>query len=81
MSILSPTALLVGVVSFGTLLSGCVELKQAGRTVGHTSRDVAKDVGHASRDVAKDISRGAARVLSEAAQADCAPDQTKNDSC
>lgn len=46
-------------------LSACVELKQAGRTVGHTSKDVAKDIGHASREVARDVSRGTKRVVNE----------------
>ena len=47
------------------LLSACVELKQAGRTVGHTTRDVAKEIGHGTRDVAKNIGHGTKRVLAE----------------
>lgn len=46
-------------------LSACVELKQAGSTIGHTSKDVAREIGHASRDVASDVSRGAKRVYAE----------------
>ena len=50
-----------------TMLStACAELKNAGRTVGHTTKDVATDIGHASRDVAKDIGHGAKRVYTEA---------------
>lgn len=45
------------------LLMGCVELKQAGKTIGHASRDVAKEIGHASRDVAKGIGHGTKRVV------------------
>ncbi len=48
-----------------SLLAACVELKQAGRTVGHTTRDVAKQIGHGTRDVAKDIGHGTRRVLAE----------------
>ena len=48
------------------LLTACAELKSAGRTVGHTTKDVATDIGHASRDVAKDIGHGAKRVYTEA---------------
>ncbi len=36
-------------------LSGCAELKDAGRTIGHTTRDVTKAIGHASRDAAKSV--------------------------
>ena len=50
------------------LIGACAELKQAGRTVGHASRDVAKEIGHASRDVAKEITRGTKRVIAEAAE-------------
>lgn len=63
------TALLL-LVAAGCTLSGCVELKDAGRTVGHTSKEVAKDIGHASRDVAEDISRGTKRVVREIAKED-----------
>ena len=43
-------------------LAACVELNQAGKTIGHTSRDVAKEIGHGSRDVAKGIGHGVKRV-------------------
>ncbi len=57
---------LIVVVATCSLLGACVELKQAGRTVGHASREVTKEIGHASRDIAKEISRGTKRVLNEA---------------
>lgn len=36
-------------------ITGCAELKDAGRTIGHTTRDVTKAIGHASRDAAKSV--------------------------
>ncbi len=61
---------LIVVVASCTFLSACTELKQAGRTVGHVSRDVTREIGHASRDVAKEIGRGATRVMTEAAESE-----------
>lgn len=36
-------------------ITGCAELKDAGRTIGHTTRDVTTAIGHASRDAAKSV--------------------------
>ncbi len=44
------------------LSSACVEFKQAGKIVGHTTRDVAREIGHGTRDVAKQVGKGAAKV-------------------
>jgi len=57
----------VSMLAISIALTACAELKQAGQTVGHTSKDVATDIGHASRDVAKDISRGTKRIVAEIA--------------
>ncbi|MFV0450547.1 MAG: hypothetical protein ACK5MF_19265 [Vibrio sp.] len=37
------------------LLLGCAELKQAGKDVGHATRDAATAIGHATRDTTKAI--------------------------
>ncbi|QYJ74259.1 MULTISPECIES: hypothetical protein [Shewanella] len=37
------------------LLGGCAELKDAGRTVGHTTKEVTRDIGHATRDATKAV--------------------------
>ena len=42
-------------VLLGYLLSACAQLKEAGRRIGHTTRDVARDVGHGTRDAAKTV--------------------------
>jgi predicted small secreted protein len=52
------------------LVSACAEVKQAGRTVGHTTRDVAKEIGHGTRDAAQDIGRGTKRVVTQATKDD-----------
>ena len=40
------------------LVSGCAHIKEAGRTIGHTSRDVTREIGHGTRDVVKEIGQG-----------------------
>ncbi|WP_333873339.1 hypothetical protein [Methylobacter sp.] len=46
------------------LLSSCAEFKEAGRTIGHTVRNVTREVGHGTRDAAKEIGHGTRRVVS-----------------
>jgi hypothetical protein len=46
----------------GYLLSACAQLKEAGRTIGHTTRDVARDIGHGTRDAAKTVGEGVKKV-------------------
>jgi hypothetical protein len=36
----------------------CAHIKGAGRTIGHTTRDVTREIGHGTRDVAKEIGQG-----------------------
>jgi len=51
------------VLSSAWLLSSCVEVKEAGRTIGHTTRDVTREIGHGTRDVVKEIGHGTRRVV------------------
>jgi hypothetical protein len=44
-------------------LSACAEVKEAGRTIGHTTRNVTTEIGHGTRDAAKSIGRGTRRVV------------------
>ena len=52
------------------LLSACAELKSAGKTIGHTTKEVTTDIGHATRDAAKDIGQGTKRVVKAATEED-----------
>lgn len=36
-------------------LAGCADIKEAGRTVGHTTKNVTRDIGHTTRDVTREI--------------------------
>ena len=47
--IMTLTAVLV------TMLAGCADLKDAGRTIGHATRDVTTTIGHATRDTTQAI--------------------------
>ena len=39
-------------------VGACSEMKSAGRTVGHTTRDVTRTIGQTTRDVTKQIGHG-----------------------
>jgi hypothetical protein len=50
----------------GCLLSACAQVKEAGRTIGHTTRDVATTIGHGTRDAAKAVGEGVKKVIKSA---------------
>lgn len=54
---------IIGLISCFPYLSACAEFKEAGRTLGHTTRDVTTEIGHGTRDAAKSIGRGTKRVV------------------
>ena len=45
------------------LVSGCAPIKEAGRTIGHTTRDVTTEIGHGARDVTREIGHGTRDVV------------------
>ena len=47
------------------VLCGCAQIKEAGRTVGHTTRDVTTEIGHGARDVTREIGHGTRDVVRE----------------
>ena len=49
------------VLFFTGLLSSCAEFKDAGRTIGHMTRNVTREIGHGTRDAARDIGHGTKR--------------------
>ncbi|MGZ5012398.1 MAG: hypothetical protein ACXV7E_00115 [Methylobacter sp.] len=55
------------IFSMGSLLS-CAELKEAGRTIGHTTRNVTREIGHGTRDAAREIGHGTRRVVNSIGQ-------------
>lgn len=44
-------------------LPGCAQIKETGRTIGHTTRDVTKEIGHGARDVTREIGHGTRDVV------------------
>ena len=58
------------VVLLGCLLSACAQIKEAGRTIGHTTRDVATEIGHGTRDAAKAVGEGVKKVAQSATEGD-----------
>lgn len=55
-------------VLLGYLLSACAQLKEAGRTIGHTTRDAAREIGHGTRDAAKTVGEGVKKVVRSATE-------------
>jgi len=56
MKYLKPPVVLLLVL--GPLVFSCAEMKQAGRDIGHATRDVTKKIGHGTRDVTRKIGHG-----------------------
>jgi hypothetical protein len=50
----------------GYVLSACAQVKEAGRTIGHTTRDAARAIGHGTRDAAKAVGEGVKKVVKSA---------------
>ena len=60
------TGMLLAIV--GLFIYACAPIKEAGRTIGHTTRDVTREIGHGTRDVAREVgeeSRDAAKAVAE----------------
>lgn len=45
------------------LLPACAELKEAGQSIGNTTKNVTTDIGHGSRDTVQAIGKGTKRVV------------------
>jgi hypothetical protein len=54
------------IVLLGCFLSACAQIKEAGRTIGHTTRDVTREIGHGTRDAAKAVGEGVKKVVKSA---------------
>jgi hypothetical protein len=50
-------------VAMSCLLSACAEFKEAGRSIGHTTRNVTRDIGHGSRDTVHVLGKGTKRAV------------------
>lgn len=51
-----------------SLLSACAEVKEAGRSIGHTTRNVTTDIGHGSRNTFQVLGKGTKRVVKSITQ-------------
>jgi hypothetical protein len=57
------------------LLAACAEFKEAGRSIGNTTKNVTTDIGHGSRDTVQAIGRGTKRVFKSATEEPAQPNQ------
>jgi len=56
---LNPAVKIVFVLTLaGGFLPSCAQIKEAGRTIGHTTRDVTREIGHGTREVVNDVGDG-----------------------
>lgn len=76
---LSPAKLAALLVLFSTGLFSCAEVKEAGRTIGHTTRNVTREIGHGTRDAAKEIGHGTRRVVNAIGQETKEPTEPLSD--
>ena len=42
----------------GAFFHGCAQVKETGRTIGHTTRDVTTEIGHGTRDAVRAVGGG-----------------------
>jgi predicted small secreted protein len=59
----SPSLTIAFLILVGGFVSGCATVKEAGRTIGHTTRDVTTAIGHGARDVTREIGHGTREVV------------------
>ena len=57
-AVVSAIALMLSVPAVSAADSFFDSIKEAGRTIGHTTRDVTREIGHASRDGFSDGDKG-----------------------
>ncbi len=49
--------ILLSILILAVILTGCAEMKDVGRDIGHATRDTTKAIGHASRDAVKSVKK------------------------
>ena len=54
-AVVSAIALMLSVPAVSAADSFFDSIKEAGRTIGHTTRDVTREIGHASRDATREV--------------------------
>lgn len=54
-AVVSAVALMMSVPAVSAADSFFDCIKEAGRTIGHTTRDVTREIGHASRDATREV--------------------------
>lgn len=59
-------------------LSGCAELKDMGKTIGHTTKDVTTEIGHATRDTTKAIGHASRDAVNSVKEDLNSEDETKD---
>lgn len=50
--------LTIVIVTSMFVLFSCAEMKQAGRDIGHGTRDLTRTIGHGTRDITREIGHG-----------------------
>lgn len=68
------------VVLSSLIFSACAELKEAGRDIGHGTRDAAKAIGHGTRDATKAIGHATRDAVKEVGEGVKKISKTENES-
>lgn len=52
-------------LSAALLVSACAEIKETGKTIGHTTKEITTSIGHASRDAVKSVGESTSKVADD----------------
>jgi hypothetical protein len=63
-------------LAMSCLLLACAEVKEAGRSIGNTTKNVTTDIDHGSRDTVKAIGKGVKRVAKSVTEESAQPAQS-----
>ena len=59
---------LISALLCSLVITGCAELKDAGRQIGDTTKEVTTDIGHATRDTTRAIGHASRDAVNSAKQ-------------
>ncbi|GLO62209.1 hypothetical protein MACH09_27170 [Vibrio sp. MACH09] len=46
-------------------VSACAEIKETGKTIGHSTKEITTSIGHASRDAVKAVGESTSKVADD----------------
>ena len=78
-AVASAIALMLSIPTVSAADSFFDSIKEAGRTIGHTTRDVTREIGHASRDATREVGHAFRDGFSDDEKGKAKGDKKQND--